>query len=105
VEGRYRFPVRVRYDRAFRDDEQQVKRLLVTRGKRSRAAGRGTGSGRDRVPSTRPAADIHEVRPWHMAEEGGPLQVPLAEVADVRVVEGPAVIKSENGLLRSYVTM
>ena len=32
-----------------------------------------------------------------------PRQVPLAEVADVQVVEGPATIKSENGLLRNYV--
>ena len=32
-------------------------------------------------------------------------QVPLAEVADVRVVEGPATIKGENGLLRNYVRL
>ena len=29
--------------------------------------------------------------------------MPLAEVADVRVVEGPAMIKGENGRLRAYV--
>ncbi len=28
-----------------------------------------------------------------------------AEVADVRIVEGPATIKSENGLLRNYVRL
>jgi Cu(I)/Ag(I) efflux system membrane protein CusA/SilA len=32
-----------------------------------------------------------------------PLQVPLAEVADIKVVEGPSMIKSENGRLRAYV--
>ena len=32
-------------------------------------------------------------------------QVPLAEVADVQIVEGPATIKSENGLLRNYVRL
>src|SRR5262249_3543533 len=32
VEGRDRFPVRVRYARDFREDEQAVKRLLVSRG-------------------------------------------------------------------------
>jgi Cu(I)/Ag(I) efflux system membrane protein CusA/SilA len=31
--------------------------------------------------------------------------VPLGEVADVRITEGPAVIKSENGLLRNYVRL
>ena len=31
------------------------------------------------------------------------MQIPLAELAQVRVVEGPAVIRSEGGMLRSYV--
>ena len=31
--------------------------------------------------------------------------VPLSELAEVRVVEGPATIKSENGLLRNYVRL
>jgi Cu(I)/Ag(I) efflux system membrane protein CusA/SilA len=31
--------------------------------------------------------------------------VALAEVAEVRIVEGPATIKSENGLLRNYVRL
>ena len=34
-----------------------------------------------------------------------PLQVPLGAVADVRIVEGPAMIKSENGQLLNYVTL
>lgn len=33
------------------------------------------------------------------------MQVPLSTVADVRVVEGPSMIKSENGLLRAYVQL
>jgi Cu(I)/Ag(I) efflux system membrane protein CusA/SilA len=39
------------------------------------------------------------------AEFSAPLQVPLSEVADVRVVEGPSMIKSENGMLRNYVQL
>jgi hypothetical protein len=31
--------------------------------------------------------------------------VPLSAIADIRVVEGPAMIKSENGMLRSYVQL
>ena len=34
-----------------------------------------------------------------------PLQIPLAMVADVQIVEGPAMIKSENGMLRYYVQL
>jgi Cu(I)/Ag(I) efflux system membrane protein CusA/SilA len=105
VEGRNRFPVRIRYARDFREDEQMVKRLLVTRGN-------GGGPGR---PSGVPSADMtgptssseeaHEAAPWHIADGRTPLQIPLAQVADVRIVEGPAVIKSENGRLRNYVTL
>jgi Cu(I)/Ag(I) efflux system membrane protein CusA/SilA len=36
---------------------------------------------------------------------GGVRQVPLEEVAEVRVVEGPATIKGENGFLRNYVRL
>jgi Cu(I)/Ag(I) efflux system membrane protein CusA/SilA len=36
----------------------------------------------------------------------GPVrQIPLSMVADVRLVSGPAMIKSENGMLRSYVQL
>lgn len=40
-----------------------------------------------------------------MAGAGGPTPIPLAAVADIRVVPGPSMIKSENGLLRSYVQL
>ncbi|OGP73090.1 MAG: cation transporter [Deltaproteobacteria bacterium RBG_16_49_23] len=35
--------------------------------------------------------------------ESGPAQIPLGELADFRVVKGPTVIKSEEGLLTSYI--
>jgi Cu(I)/Ag(I) efflux system membrane protein CusA/SilA len=36
---------------------------------------------------------------------GGMTQIPLSEIADVHIVQGPSMIKSENGLLRSYVQL
>ena len=33
------------------------------------------------------------------------IQIPLKMLADIRVTEGPAMIKSENGRLRNYVTL
>jgi Cu(I)/Ag(I) efflux system membrane protein CusA/SilA len=78
VEGRERHPVVVRYGRAWREDEESLRRLLVT----AYGAWHGPASTGDR-----------------------PHQVPLSEVAEVRVVEGPATIKSENGLLRNYVRL
>jgi Cu(I)/Ag(I) efflux system membrane protein CusA/SilA len=75
VEDRNRFPVRIRYARAEREDEETVKRLLVS-------------------GSAMAAADGKKA-----------VQVPLSAVADVRVVEGPATMRSENGQLMNYVTL
>lgn len=65
VEGRERFPVRVRYLRELRDRPDLMERILV------------------------PAADG--------------AQVPLEQVADIRYVRGPQVIKSEDTFLTGYV--
>jgi Cu(I)/Ag(I) efflux system membrane protein CusA/SilA len=61
VEGRQRFPVRVRYAAPYRSSAQALGGVVVT-------APNGT-------------------------------QVPLAEIADIRQVDGPAMIASENSLL------
>lgn len=78
IEGRERRDVRVRYERRFRDDAEAIGRLEVPVRGPAGDGGRPMASGRF---------------------------VPLAEVADVRIVEGPASIKSENGLLRNYVRL
>ncbi|HXG03540.1 MAG TPA: CusA/CzcA family heavy metal efflux RND transporter [Candidatus Binatia bacterium] len=61
IEGRQRYPVRVRYAARYRADPQALGGVLVT------------------------------------APNG--LQVPLAQLAEIRSVSGPAMISSENGLL------
>jgi Cu(I)/Ag(I) efflux system membrane protein CusA/SilA len=76
MEGRERHPVVVRYARDFRDNEESIRDLLIT-----------ARTGRKGVAGT------------------APRQVPLAEVADIQVVEGPATIKGENGLPRNYVRL
>lgn len=86
VEGRERFPVRIRYARDFRLDEESVKQLLI-----SGSAGQGM-SGNAMEGGETPIRSKSQ-------------QVPLASVADVRIVEGPSMIKSENGLLRAYVQL
>ncbi len=93
VEGRERYPVRVRYARDARLDEESLRRVLVAARGAAPAGGMGGGAmdGMGAAPAA-PAATA-------------PLQVPLAEVADVRVVEGPSMIKSENGTLRNYVQL
>ncbi len=65
VEGRERYPINVRYAREFRENIDDLKRVLVP-----------TLSG---------------------------AQVPLAQLADIRLVQGPAMIRDENGRLSGYV--
>ena len=67
IEGRNRFPIRVRYAPEFRSTPEAI----------------------GRIPVTSPA--------------GAP--IPLLQVATIRTVDGPAMIQSENGLLRGTVLL
>jgi Cu(I)/Ag(I) efflux system membrane protein CusA/SilA len=110
VEERSRFPVRIRYARAYREDEEAVRGLLVSSSGLSSQtpmvpAPDATGAG---MASPQPSTGAFGDRPSaseHAAPRGTAVQVPLSAVADVRVVEGPAMIKSENGRLLNHVTL
>ena len=65
VEGRERYPVRVRYARELRDDFEDLENILIP-----------TPAGQ---------------------------QIPLIQLADIRYVRGPQMIKSEDTLLIGYV--
>jgi Cu(I)/Ag(I) efflux system membrane protein CusA/SilA len=67
IEGRRRFPVRVRYAEEFRRSPEAIAQL----------------------PISSPAG----------------VPVPLGQLADIRTVEGPSMIQSENGLLRGTVLL
>jgi Cu(I)/Ag(I) efflux system membrane protein CusA/SilA len=100
VEGRERFPVRIRYPRSQREDEETVRNLLVSGGASTSGMSEsfcGT--------SSMGGQNAHRAAPEHSAKVGRPLQVPLASVAEVRIVEGPAMMRSENGQLVDYVTL
>jgi Cu(I)/Ag(I) efflux system membrane protein CusA/SilA len=107
VEGRERFPVRLRYPRARREDEETVRRLLVSGGPAMTPGAADAMQGRDAAttPPLPGSGAGHEAAPAHASGVRRPLQVPLGEVADVRIVEGPAMMKSENGQLLNYVTL
>jgi Cu(I)/Ag(I) efflux system membrane protein CusA/SilA len=79
IEGRQRHSVRVRYPRDAVDDVEAIRKLVVKSSPHAPRAEAGTRS----VPAT----------------------LTLGDVADVRLVEGPATIKSENGWLRNYVRL
>ena len=85
VEGRARYPVNVRYPRNLRSDVEQLKRVLVPV-----------------MMANRPAAAPFNAA-GGMVAPPSILQVPLGEVADLKIVKGPTAIKSEEGLLTAYV--
>ncbi|MGD9710442.1 MAG: efflux RND transporter permease subunit [Thermomicrobiales bacterium] len=110
VEGRERFPVRIRYARAFREDEESVEKLLIATSKRMTAPSAMAGAGSE-LDRSRPRSDSAMTTNGNDDSKsldpfaGGVTKIPLFEVADVRIVEGPSMIKSENGLLRAYVQL
>jgi Cu(I)/Ag(I) efflux system membrane protein CusA/SilA len=128
VEKRERFPLRIRYARADREDEEAIRRLLISPNgmsssgesagggmssmggaKSGSTASRGAsagsiGDGKGAPTSIKPSLNAsHTAMPAHAGR--GERLIPLGSVADVRVVEGPAMIKSENGRLLNYVTL
>jgi copper/silver efflux system protein len=83
VERRERYPVNLRYGRELRNDIEKLKNVLVpvTMGNPLPDTGmEGTILTQSRIA-------------W----------IPLSELANVRIVRGPTQIKSEQGLLTSYV--
>ncbi len=99
VEGRERYPVRVRYPREWLD-AAKVGSILIPTGAPSMGADaamagmEGGASG----PAWKGGGEMK-------TPSGRLRQIPLSVLADVKVTSGPSMIKSENGLLRSYVQL
>ena len=124
VEGRNRFTINVRYPRALRQDLERLRHVLVPlraapgsnpMGRRVdpgdqapvllAAAGMSDAGGMtpdrgDTPERSPPAAEAPAAESWQ--ETGGP-HVPLGQIADIRVVTGPPMIKDEGGMLTGYV--
>jgi Cu(I)/Ag(I) efflux system membrane protein CusA/SilA len=80
VEGRERYPVNVRYPRELRDDVEKLKRIQV------------------------PARMGSTTKMEGSAAPGlGMAQIPLSQLADIRVTTGPAMIRDEDAMLAGYV--
>lgn len=91
IEGRERYPVNVRYPRGLRDDVERLKRVLVPV-----MPGNGSEAMGNRAPVRQTAMDS-------IYSPAASTQVPIGEIADIKIVKGPTQIKSEEGLLTSYV--
>jgi Cu(I)/Ag(I) efflux system membrane protein CusA/SilA len=86
VEGRRRFPIRVRYFRDYREDIEKLKNVLVT-------VGSSSSSTSSSMSSSNPGQN----------SPGKPFQLPLGELANIHVTTGAPMIASENNMLRSIV--
>ena len=81
VEGRERYPVHVRYARELQNDIEKLKRIFVPV---STAGSSGSMTG-------------------GVSQKSGIAHIPLGEIADITIVQGPTSIKSEEGQLANYV--
>ncbi|MFA4917821.1 MAG: CusA/CzcA family heavy metal efflux RND transporter [Thermodesulfovibrionales bacterium] len=97
VEGRERYSVNLRYPRELRNDIDKLKRVLVpvmNAGSGDMSAEAGTTASMSERQGATQAAGL---------KTPNMLQVPLGQIADINIVKGPTAIKSEEGLLSSYV--
>ncbi len=140
IEGRQRFPVRLRYVRDDWQNLDSVKNVTVTAqmtpatllelgsaGGRAGAAAQpvkaarssagagggmgggsassGMGGGGEKPAGMGAGGTSGGVNLESTAPGATAVQIPLSMVTDIRIVEGPSMIKSENGRLRNYVTL
>jgi Cu(I)/Ag(I) efflux system membrane protein CusA/SilA len=88
VEGRRRFPVRVRYLKDFRDDLEKLKNILITL--------KLSGSDMNSIDNMNSTAN-------KLSSSVRLAQIPLNEIANIKITSGAPMISSENNMLRSIV--
>ena len=93
VEGRQRFSVNVRYPRDLRGSPEALRRVLIP------VALGGVGGG---APSA--AASMGGGMPAALSTPaGGTVQVPLGQLAEVRLVNAPMLVKTEDAFVTAWV--
>lgn len=92
VDGRQRFPIRVRYARELRNNVEAIENLLVPAG----MGGTSQAMGETGDPMVQTAT-------WTPDGRGNRTYIPLKQLARIEMVPGPPMISSENAQLRSIV--
>ena len=123
LEGRMRFPIRMRYDRDYRSNVEELKSLIVPVGSvpmntasaapmNSAAPNAGIGSAMSGMGSSASSTSTSSITATNVegsslleSNSGGVTFVPLSELADIETTSGPPMISSENGMPRSIVFM
>lgn len=116
IQGRERFPIRVRFAREWRDNIQKLGALLVpvdvataeisapeaATGSNGMMESQGMNGGRAMPEQTIQAAPAFSPA-FGLQRVSRRSYVPLIQLADIRVASGPPMISSENAQLRSIV--
>ncbi len=90
IEGRSRFTINIRYPRGLRDEVEKLRQVLIPirLGSASEENMEMTMGGGSRVMGSTFASNA---------------QITLGQVADIRIEQGPPMIKDEDGMLVGYV--
>lgn len=122
IEGRMRFPIRMRYQRDYRDNVDELKRLIVpvsisnmssqsssnlmnSNGMKNNQSSAMSSMGNSNQTSIIPSSSTQNKFSLTSIDQNAITYLPLSELADINLVTGPPMISSENGMLRSIVFM
>ncbi|MDP3149672.1 MAG: CusA/CzcA family heavy metal efflux RND transporter [Ignavibacteria bacterium] len=124
IEGRMRFPIRMRYQKDYRDNIEELKSLIVpvalsnqmsaqsSSSSMSGGTNKGNSGGMSSSMGSSNQASVIPQAPSNQNDfsltsvnQNAVTYLPLAELADINLVTGPPMISSEDGMLRSIVFM
>ncbi|MFO7445791.1 MAG: CusA/CzcA family heavy metal efflux RND transporter [Ignavibacteriaceae bacterium] len=127
LDGRMRFPIRMRYEREIRDNIESLENLIVPVSTASYSSGTGASassgiragaSGMNSMSSMgggsslpvsnsrgNPTVSGNGTTSLLSSGSGSKVYLPLSYFADISILTGPPMISSEDGMLRSIVFM
>lgn len=119
IENRLRFPVRVRFMKEYRDNLEELQRLIIPVTVAGSSASAMSGSSMSQnggVKKSSPMGSMtgesssiqaetisESAYALLKSESGRKVYLPLSELATIQISEGPPMINSENGMPRSVV--
>jgi Cu(I)/Ag(I) efflux system membrane protein CusA/SilA len=123
IDGRMRFPIRMRYQLDYRDNVEKIKSLIVPvllsspmnvqstmnnpqigTSNNSSSGMSSMGSSNNSTVTSQPTNE-QNASSLLSTEQNAITYLPISAIADVKVLTGPPMISSENGMLRSIVFM
>ncbi len=124
IDGRMRFPIRMRYQLDYRDNVEKIKSLIVPvllsspmsvqstmnnnpqigTSNNSSSGMSSMGSSNNSTVTSQPTNE-QNTSSLLSTEQNAITYLPISALADVKVLTGPPMISSENGMLRSIVFM